>query len=333
MALTSTAETLRADVTAALHQLAAMTDEAARSDIFRSWLRTIARFHKYSWHNQLLIWLQRPDATQVAGYQTWKQMGRTVRKGAEGIAILAPLLAPAGQAELILEEVETASETPAKVAVRFRKVYVFDISDTAGDPLPRLVYRADFGGERLLPRLEEAAKRLDIRLEYRTIPGEARGYSAGGVVVVESALTATQRCGTILHELAHELLHQGRRGAEAGATDTQSREMEAEAVSWTVLSVFGVRQPSEFYLASWGVDAKALTRSIDLISRTVNAILSAIPTAAETADAVEADRCRVADTQPRTNTMALETIFSRASLLAELALASEVSETKTTIPR
>lgn len=203
MALISTAEDLRADIAASLSQLAEMTDEAAKSDVFRSWLRTMGRFHQYSWHNQLLIWLQRSDATRVAGYQTWKQMGRTVKKGASGIAILAPVLIPAAQAERAPEDVGCDGDKIAKVAVRFRKVYVFDISDTAGDPLPQLVYRADYGGEQLLPRLEEAAERLDIRVEYRQIPGEAKGFSAGGIIVVDSSLTAPERCGTMVHEMAH----------------------------------------------------------------------------------------------------------------------------------
>src|ERR1700730_16742632 len=106
--------------------------EAGHSEKLREYLGAMARFHRYSLHNIMLIASQRPDASHVAGFQTWKQLGRFVKKGAKGILILAPVLLRK-QAESENQEKETDS-TP----IRFRAVYVFDVADTDGKPLPEL---------------------------------------------------------------------------------------------------------------------------------------------------------------------------------------------------
>ena len=77
-------------ITGSINTLAAMTDATAKSDLFKDWLRAVSRFHQYSFNNQLLVLLQRPQAERVAGFHTWKSLGRNVKKGAKGIAILAP---------------------------------------------------------------------------------------------------------------------------------------------------------------------------------------------------------------------------------------------------
>src|SRR5580700_6047133 len=104
--------------------------EAGHSEKLREYLGAMARFHRYSLHNIMLIASQRPDATHVAGFQTWKQLGRYVKKGAKGILILAPVV-------LRKETVAANQDREAEgTALRFRTAYVFDMTDTDGNPLP-----------------------------------------------------------------------------------------------------------------------------------------------------------------------------------------------------
>ena len=120
-----TADALKKITTDALDTLAALLDEG-HSDQLTALLKTMARFHKYSWHNVCLIASQRPTATRVAGFQTWRTMGRFVRKGEKGIAILAPIVGR--------REAESAGDN-ARTVVGFRAAYVFDVEQTDGEPL------------------------------------------------------------------------------------------------------------------------------------------------------------------------------------------------------
>ena len=121
-----TADELKKITTGALDTLAALLDEG-HSDQLTALLRAMARFHKYSWHNVCLIASQYPAATRVAGFQTWRTMGRVVRKGEKGIAILAPIVGR--------REAESESDK-ARAVVGFRAAYVFDVEQTDGEPLP-----------------------------------------------------------------------------------------------------------------------------------------------------------------------------------------------------
>ena len=121
-----TADALKKITTDALDKLAALLDEG-HSDQLTALLKTMARFHKYSWHNVALIASQRPTATRVAGFQTWRTMGRFVRKGEKGIAILAPIV---GRREA------ESDDDNARTVRGFRAAYVFDVEQTDGDPLP-----------------------------------------------------------------------------------------------------------------------------------------------------------------------------------------------------
>ena len=120
-----TADALKKITTDALDKLAALLDEG-HSDQLTALLKTMARFHKYSWHNVCLISTQRPTATRVAGFQTWRTMGRFVRKGEKGIAIMAPIVGR--------REAESDGDN-ARTVVGFRAAYVFDVEQTDGEPL------------------------------------------------------------------------------------------------------------------------------------------------------------------------------------------------------
>ena len=132
--------------TDALDKLATLLDEG-HSDRLTALLKTMGRFHKYSWHNVALIATQCPTATRVAGFQTWRTMGRFVRKGEKGIAILAPIVG---------RRHADADENDSKSVLGFRAAYVFDVAQTDGEPLPEA---AEASGD---PGIKTAALRSAI---------------------------------------------------------------------------------------------------------------------------------------------------------------------------
>ena len=124
---------LYADLKRAVEILANETDTARQSELFCDYLRCASLFHDYSWGNQMMIWTQRPTATRVAGYHTWRKMGRHVKQGQKGIAIFAPMVIRSKEAADPARVV-----TAEKEQVWFRVVYVFDVAQTEGQPLPDL---------------------------------------------------------------------------------------------------------------------------------------------------------------------------------------------------
>jgi antirestriction protein ArdC len=245
--------------------LCAETDAAKQNETYRAWLDTLSRFYSYSFNNWLLIYTQRPDASRVAGFQTWKSLGRFVKKGERGIRILAPIT------RKVEEEKNGATEQVLR-PVGFRSIAVFALEQTDGEPLPQIDSNATEGGEELLPRLQAATASLGIQLVYKAIPGAAEGLSKGGLIEIEQTLSTAARCGVIVHELAHELQHKQNRKE----TSRQQRELEAESVSYAVLAHYGIRTESRFYLASYDVTAEMLTASLQTISQTAKRIISAI---------------------------------------------------------
>jgi len=140
---------------------------------------------------------QCPGASKVAGFQTWKKLGRNVKKGAKGIAILAPCLYRRKS------DPENEDSPTVQKLGGFKVAYVFDYSATEGEPLPALQYAAAAGGEDLLPKLEAAAGKLAVQLEYLEIPEPGvQGYSTGGTIVIRQSLSTASTCAVIAHELA-----------------------------------------------------------------------------------------------------------------------------------
>ena len=198
---TDKARSLTEQIEASVNQLATETDEARQSELFQTWLNAMAQFSQYSWNNQLLIACQRPAASsgQVAGFNAWRKLGRHVKKGAKGIAILAPCV-------YRKKADDTKEDSPTvKRLSGFKTAYVFCESDTDGEPLPTLTCGAESGGDELLSRLEWVTEEdLNIILDYEEIkePG-VEGYSAGGRIVIRTSLSPTAKAGVIAHELAH----------------------------------------------------------------------------------------------------------------------------------
>src|SRR5215469_7861122 len=156
----SKAAELNAGIRTTIEQLANETDAATKSELFRNYLKTSAAFWDYSWHNQMLIWRQRPDASYVGGFHTWLKCNRYVRKGEKGIAILAPMF---------LRDKRQAADGGDEETQRiwFKVVYVFDISQTDGAPLPELPTRSvGERGEDMLNRLLAFAEPRGITVRF-----------------------------------------------------------------------------------------------------------------------------------------------------------------------
>jgi antirestriction protein ArdC len=258
-----TADALTTITTDALDTLAALLDEG-HSDQLTALLTTMARFHTYSWHNVCLIASQRPTATRVAGFHTWRTMGRFVRKGEKGIAILAPIVRRRG-ADIAVDDKRTV--------VGFRAAYVFDIEQTDGDPLPAASEAS--GDPGMTTGLLQAAL-LDrgIALEFVDDLSGALGTSAAGRIQILSGLSPASAFTTLVHEYAHELLHH----TDDQPASRDTRELEAEAVAFVVGSAVGLDAgaASRDYILLYRGDRAALAQSLTRIQRTAATILEAL---------------------------------------------------------
>ncbi len=255
-----------------------------KSDSLLKYLDTLSRFHQYSFGNCLLIAVQRPDATFVAGFQRWKAMGRWVKKDEKGIAILAPVLNRKKKSETE-DEGEEPPERRATTVRGFKVAHVFDVSQTDGKELPEFASLSGDPGEKIT-RLVEIIEERGIVLEFVDSLGGANGCSMGGTIQVVKTLPPSQRFSTLTHELAHELLHQGDRRQ---STTKSVRETEAEAVAYVVCRSAGLECSTRAadYIQLWNGDEKVLMQSLELIrdvATTILAELDAESTAAATTD-------------------------------------------------
>lgn len=247
------------------------TDQARQSEVFLQWLDVMAKFHQYSVGNQILIWSARPDATHVAGFHTWLKLHRYVRKGERGIPILAPITIKR-QMRVKGEDDETV--TVDGVMMAFKTVYVFDVAQTEGEALPALQWLPVGGDHGLVARLEGLAGRLGIRVAHKELHS-AKGYSAGGVIVVKEGLDAAGCAAVMVHELSHELAHQHGKRRKFKLSQEQV-EGEAEATAYVVLRHFGIEAPSGVYLASWGVNEEIMTAAMGAISKLSGFMIEAL---------------------------------------------------------
>lgn len=249
----------------ALHDLAKALEEG-KSETLVVYLAMLARFHHYSFGNIMLIYQQFPDAAQVAGFHAWRKLGRFVRKGEKGIAILAPLLFKRQ------EEKDDSDSNSARVLRGFKVVHVFDVSQTEGDPLPEFASIQGDPGDHL-EQVRALIEAEGIGLCYELIPGGAVGCSAGGEITVVPDLDPAEEFSVLVHELAHELLHRGERRGERSKS---VRETEAEAVSFAVCSAIGLETTirSSDYIQLYSGDVATLSESLDHIQKAATRILA-----------------------------------------------------------
>jgi antirestriction protein ArdC len=272
--MTATATTTKTDEL--LRQLTEGVEKLTSSDEWLRYLDVQRRFHRYSFGNCLLIALQSPDATRVAGFHRWLELGRHVRKGEKGIAILAPIVH-----RLKIEDEATGEEQTIVSAPRaFRVVYVFDVSQTDGDDLPEIPCHRLEGEGAAYDELTRYAESLGFHVEVGELPHETNGLCnhSTHTITLRSALAPAQQTKTLAHEIAHALLHgDGFDGPRAQA------ELEAESAAYIICGSLGLdtAQYSWGYLASWGADTDNIRRSGHRIQQTAQAILAGIGVSAE----------------------------------------------------
>ena len=246
---------LKIKVEDSLLELASLTETAKNSREVLDYLSFLGKFHQYSFYNTLSIFFHCPEATYVAGFVAWKKLGRWVRKGEKGIPILAPCFKKV--------DVENADGEEEEKEIAFYKiVYVFDVSQTDGEELPEAPITANCGDLGLLPILEEVVAKHSIQLSYKTLTGSHHGTSFGGRIEIDDRLESGGKATVIIHELAHELLHQKER-----KVTTKQAETEAEAVSYVVASYFGLETASANYLALWEVPEEEIIGSFQHIHK------------------------------------------------------------------
>lgn len=268
-------------------QLEEGVKELFTSERYKEYLKTMSKFYNYSFNNTVLIALQRPEATLVAGYSAWqKNFHRQVKKGEKGIQIIAPsqrkekevvekfdpetnepILGPDGQPE---------TEVVEHVVSDFRVVRVFDVSQTYGEPLPEIAIPDLTEQVQNFPLFLQAVKELSpVLIRFGETGGEAKGYysNKGKEIVVKEDMSESQTIKTLIHEIAHAKLHDRELLEKAGEEKGQrTKEIEAESIAYTVCQYFGL-DTSDYsfpYIASWSDNLKMweLRTFMDAIRRT-----------------------------------------------------------------
>lgn len=254
-----------------------------QTDRYRDYLKAVSRFHDYSTNNIALITMQKPDATLVAGYTTWKNaFNRNVRKGEKGIRIIAPAPVKVEKENEVLDAYGNLRKEKVTVTIpKYKCVSVFDVSQTEGDRLPDIdpvELMADVDDYGNLIRALEMTSRVPV--SYTEIDDGARGYfdARSEKIVIKSGMGQSQTVKTLIHEIAHSFLH----GKEDGGAlmPSATKEVEAESVAYTVCSALGI-DTSEYtfpYVTAWAskTDNGALKDSMDRIRETASEIIHTV---------------------------------------------------------
>lgn len=264
-----------------MEKLEAGVDELFSSEKFQEYLDTMSKFYNYSVNNCILIAMQRPDATRVAGYRAWQQkFGRQVKKGEKAIKIIAPI------PRSFKKEVKNADGTAEEKDIKFmsyRVTSVFDISQTEGKELPSIAVEmlSDPGAEHRCERLFNRIARLaPVPVEFKEIEGGCKGYfsPSGMKIVIKEGMTNVQSLKTLVHEVAHSLMHG--KGCKYEASDARTKEVQAESVAYVVCARLGI-DTSEYsfgYVAGWSKsrDKSELVESLEAIRKTAGVIIDAV---------------------------------------------------------
>ena len=268
------------------------------SEMYTKYLLTMSKFHNYSFNNTLLIAMQRPDATLVAGYNAWKnKFNRYVKKGEKGIQIIAP--APVKEREerekidkdtgltVLNENGKPEIEVVERVIPRFRVTTVFDYAQTDGEPLPTLEVNELTARVKDYTLLKEAIEQVSpVPIRFGEIEGSAKGYYShmDKEICVRADMGESQTIKTMIHEVAHAMLHDNDQMKQRGEEKDQlTKETEAESIAFTVCSALGI-DTSDYsfpYVASWasGKELKELKDSMDTIRLTAADFLEKLETA------------------------------------------------------
>ena len=277
--------------------------ELFQSERYRTYLSVMSRFHRYSVNNTMLIYLQRPDASLVAGFQKWKnQFGRHVKQGERGITIIAPTpfkkkieevkLDPDTKAPLLDQDGQQITEEKEISIPMYRPVKVFDVAQTDGKPLPQLASTLTGNVEQYEVFTEALRRSAPVPICFKALAPNLDGYFSPSdqAITIREGMSQIQTVSAMVHEIAHSKLHDyekqqaetsaGKDDAEIARKDRHTEEVEAESISYAVCQYYGIEtgDNSFGYIASWseGKELKELRASLETINRTASELITAI---------------------------------------------------------
>jgi len=273
-----------------ISDLANATDEAALSAEIRRYLTFFSKFHNYSFFNKILIYIQKPDATRVASFNTWKSKFRQVQKGAKGITILAPLISKQKGVEDVDSSVDGSTLGNEKEIRGFKAVNVFDISDTKPiDERGEIPEEPKWWGEntpsetadKLYAAVVEVAKDMHINVTQNDAKRGEKGYSAGDHINISTGVSGAGRLSTMIHEIAHELMHHRSSSIYYQGDDVRRNsaimELQAESVSYVVLKHYDLPVSHHAtYLALWKANKEQIQKNLEVISKVSEFIIKKI---------------------------------------------------------
>lgn len=273
------------EVKGLLDKLHAGVSAISTSEEWAAMLRFTAKLHSYSWNNQMLIRMQNPAASAVAGYKQWQKLGRQVRKGEKGLSILAPSIR-----KYTVEN--EAGEEEERRYMRFRVVKVFDISQTDGPAIPNrrdicsLLEGSDDQAAEVFEVLKVYAEEtLGYKVRFESFDRKGLNGTCNfstKTITVSADREKLQQAKTLAHEIGHAMMH-GNAGPFEHVT-TDYREVEAESFAFCVMASFGLDTSgySFGYVAGWsGADPKKVEQTATRIQKAVGQILEALEDQAE----------------------------------------------------
>lgn len=271
---------------------------------YQQYLNFCAKLPRYSVNNQILIMMQKPDATMCQSFTNWKEVNRHVRKGEKGIRILAP--APykmqkeqekvdASGKTVLDKDGEPVKETVEVTINAFKPVSTFDVSQTEGEPIPtpgvdELTGSVE-GYETLLAAIKDV---VPVPISFEQIDSGAKGFYhlEENRIVVQEGMSEAQTVKTLLHEASHQALHSKEAMDSAGEKKSKNqKETEAESVAYVVCQHYGI-DTSDYsfpYVATWSADKEVpeLKASLDIIRRTASELIVKIDEKVQTLTTVK----------------------------------------------
>ena len=271
-------------------------EELFESEKYMRYLSVMSRFHRYSVNNTMLIYMQKPDATLVAGYNKWKdQFERHVKKGEHGITIIAPTpykkkieeqkLDPDTKAPILDKDGKIVTEEKEIEIPMFRPVKVFDVSQTDGKPLPELASSLSGNVPNYEAFMEALRRSAPVPITFEAMAADTDGYFSADhqKIAIRQGMSEVQTVSATVHEIAHSKLHDHKKQENEEGAEKKSRrteEVEAESISYAVCQYYGIQtgENSFGYIASWsqGKELKELRASLENINKTSCELISDI---------------------------------------------------------
>ena len=277
--------------------------ELFESEKYMRYLSVMSRFHRYSVNNTMLIYMQKPDATLVAGYNKWKnQFERHVKRGEHGITIIAPTpfkkkieeqkLDPDTKAPILDAEGKAVVEEREVEIPMFRPVKVFDVSQTDGKPLPELASTLSGNVQNYEAFMEALRRSAPVPLSVEPMAANMDGYFSPDQqrIAIRAGMSEVQTVSAAVHEIAHSKLHNYAKAQEEAARagdkeppkkkDRNTEEVEAESISYAVCQYYGIQtgENSFGYIANWsqGKELPELRASLETINKTAGELINDI---------------------------------------------------------